>query len=118
EKDGVWTGDSYRFGLLQTTAPEGEPLDLATVKRHLYEDGDHNDADIRTLISEARQWCEEQTEAQLLTATWTMTLDRFPGRSKWLRLSRWPVRTVEAIQYTAPDGTASTVASADIALRK
>lgn len=102
-------GDRYRYGLKLHTGPAAEPITLTEAKKHLYEDDTHNDAEINQMITEARKWVEEQTDAQLITATWTMTLDRFPDGSKWLVLPRWPVTSVEEIRYTDASGQSETL---------
>ena len=58
-----------------------EPVSLAEVKLHLRVDIPDDDTLILALISSARQMAETLTNRQLLTATWNLVLDAFPGPS-------------------------------------
>ncbi|PPU93743.1 head-tail connector protein [Xanthomonas albilineans] len=58
-----------------------EPVSLAQVKLHLRVDVAEDDALILALISSARQMAETLTNRQLLSATWNLVLDAFPGPS-------------------------------------
>lgn len=68
------------YGLVQTVAPTAEPVTATEVKPWLRIDsGDTSqDAVLTPLISAARTYCENQTGRQFCTATWKLTLDRFP----------------------------------------
>lgn len=109
--------DRYRYGLTVKTPPATEAITLDIAKGHLYEDDDHNDAEITQLIKEAREWIEQQTDAVFMETVFTLTMDRFPKLSNWLVLPRWPVVSVDAIRYTASDGTASTLDLSSIVTR-
>ena len=58
-----------------------EPVSLAEVKQHLRVDIPDDDDLILGLIAAARQAAETLTNRQLLTATWNLVLDAFPGPS-------------------------------------
>ena len=65
--------------MAQTVAPTLEPLTLAEVKRHLRID--HTDDDVYIndyLIPAAREYVEDETERQLITATWALKLPGCP----------------------------------------
>src|SRR4051812_21902860 len=68
------------IGLRQTVAPVAEPVLLAEAKQHLRVDGAYDDALINRLIGSAREYAERETRRQLLTSTYKLTLDYFPGR--------------------------------------
>lgn len=61
------------------TGPSVEPLDLEEVKKHLRFGSTTEDSLIDAWISAARQYFEDQTGRQLITATWEYWLDQFPG---------------------------------------
>jgi uncharacterized phiE125 gp8 family phage protein len=69
--------------LVQTQAPNVEPLSLADVKNALRVDSDitQDDALITMLIGAARRHAEMLTGRSLITQKWRLTLDSFPGPS-------------------------------------
>lgn len=92
------------YGLTQTVAPESQPLTLAEVKRHLRID--HTDDDVYILdylIPAAREYVEDETERQLITATWVLKLQRFPAAGEPLRIPRPKLQTVSSITYYIDD---------------
>ena len=64
-----------RSSLLLVTPPAVEPLDLATVKSWIKQDGSDDDALITTLIQAAREAAEKFLRRALITQTWRLTLD-------------------------------------------
>lgn len=90
-----------------------EPVALAEVKQHLRVDIPDDDALILGLISSARQMAETLTNRQLLTATWNLVLDAFPGPSLMgvpagmpysipahaILIHKGPVQAVSSITY-------------------
>ncbi len=67
------------------TAPATEPVTLAEAKAHArVEVSDDNDL-IEDLITGARELVEQETRRALITQTWTLTLDAWPGspRDDW-----------------------------------
>lgn len=124
-------------GLIQTVGPAGEPLDLATTKAYLRVDADDTTQDgiIQELIGDAREYVERWSSQQMLTATWVLTLDRFPYRqpgvtwqwpgevwdrqnASWLegltiRLPRPPLQAIQQITYIDPTGTTQVVPTAN-----
>ncbi len=55
---------------------------------------------------------------RLMSCQWRMVFDRFPLREAWLTLPRWPLVSIDELEYVASDGTLSTISSDDIVLRK
>ena len=100
----------------QTVAPTAEPVTLQDVKDHLRVDVDDDDGLISAQIKAATSWVEEYTGRQLVTATWQLTLDRFPRWDKPIILPRPPALTVTSITYTLSDETTDTVDSGDYVL--
>nr|WP_311528697.1 head-tail connector protein [uncultured Ralstonia sp.] len=90
-----------------------EPVSLAEVKLHLRVDISDDDALILALISSARQMAETLTNRQLLSATWNLVLDAFPGPSLMgvpagtpysipahaILIPKGPVQAVSSITY-------------------
>ncbi|MDA8095582.1 MAG: head-tail connector protein [Betaproteobacteria bacterium] len=113
------------YRLLQ--APAVEPLSLADAKLHLRVDITDDDELITALISAARQYAENYTRRAIIQQKWKLVIDSFPGPTligvPWgkrftlpghaIFLERSQVQQVSAINYTAMDGTAQTMPSAD-----
>lgn len=95
------------------THPAGEPVSLEEAKLHLRVDFDDDDALIQMLISSARQAAETITNRQLMTASWKLVMDSFPGPSLMgvpagqpftlpghaILIHKSPVQNVVAINY-------------------
>ena len=95
------------------TPPAVEPLTLSEAKTHLRVDASTEDALITTLLTVARQRCEEYTGRSLITQTWRLWLDAAGFNGLWfdgqreapisaltpdtLALSKGPVQSVSAI---------------------
>jgi hypothetical protein len=69
------------YGLVQTAAPASEPVTLAEAKLWARIDSTVDDALVTSLIAAARQYAEDYTSRAIITQSWRMTLDRFPGFS-------------------------------------
>ena len=109
------------------TPPASEPLTLAEAKSHLRVDFTDDDALINALISAARQHAEMVTQRQLVTATWKLVLDAFPGRSMTAQpagvpfslpahailLNKSPVQAVASIKYLDMGGVQQTMPTTD-----
>lgn len=100
-----------RYGLSLYSGPVTEPVSLAEAKAHLRVTFADDDGLIASLITAARQWIEEQTYRQLVTATWDLVLDGFPSGDKPIRVPRAPLQTVSAITYTDTAGDTQTLAT-------
>lgn len=99
-------------------APAAEPLTLAQALAHLREeaDGGANDAYIATLISVARQACEDRTERTLISTPWLLQMDAFPPAGGALALRQAPVLAVQSLQYLDDTGALQTLDPADYVL--
>lgn len=104
-------GYDERGGLKQTSAPSREPLDREEVKAHLRITSGDEDTYLDRLITAARQYVEEYTGRQLITATWKETRWRFPCW-EWIA-DRPDLISVSSVVYTASDGTSTTMPSTD-----
>lgn len=96
------------------TAPDGEPVDLETVKRHLkIEDLDTEDDLIQEVyIPSARSEAEIYLQRALLPQTLTLTLDRFP-RAGPIEVPRPPLISITSIQYVDENEVTQTWSSSE-----
>lgn len=105
------------------TAPTVTPVSLVEAKLHLRIDAADEDAMITRLIAGAVAECEHILGRALMTQTWEITLDAFPGAngsSSWwagaqasaaFRLDRVPVQSVTSLIYTNTAGAPITLSS-------
>lgn len=66
------------MGLSLITPPAVEPVSLDDAKAFLRVLIDDDDELISCMITAARQYCEQYTQTQFITATWKQTFDIFP----------------------------------------
>lgn len=99
------------MNLTQSSAPAAEPVTLAEAKLHLKVDAaDDNDL-ITAMIAAARIMAEAYTQRQLITATYTLKMDDFPGGYGIIQLPRTPIGTVTSITYIDTAGDSQTLAA-------
>jgi uncharacterized phiE125 gp8 family phage protein len=111
-------------GLKIAIAPIEEPVTLAEAQLHLRVD--HNDELdlINSLLRTARDFCERFTNRQFVTATYDLTIDRFPTQSFWSSMSKayvWesgdiilpkpPLQSVTSITYVDGSGMSQTLSA-------
>lgn len=77
------------YALTIVTPPSGEPVSVDELKRHLRITESAHDPMLANLITQARIYCEQFTNRQLITATWKLELDSFPDV---IRLPRPPLQ--------------------------
>lgn len=119
------------FSLNRTVAPAVEPLSLAEAKEWVRVDSDDasQDATLNALIASARERFEDITRRALITQTWVMKFDRFPGLiavtpdfpgweylrlgadgdPRVIRLARPPLIAVSSITYMDTAGATQTL---------
>lgn len=100
----------------QSVAPAEAVLTTAEAKSHLRVDHSTDDTLIDAQVAAATSWVEEFTGRQLVTATWLLTLDRFPHSACPIILPRPPAATVTSITWTKSDETTDTVTASDYVL--
>jgi uncharacterized phiE125 gp8 family phage protein len=107
----------YR-SLTRQTAPAAEPVTLAEAKAHLRVDVSDDDAYIGTLITAAREWCEQYLDRTLVNTQWVMRFDAFPPDGTHdIELPRPPMvssgtATAVALTFTYENGTTATYSTA------
>ncbi|MFN3232933.1 MAG: hypothetical protein ACE363_12365 [Alphaproteobacteria bacterium] len=118
--------------LTRTIDPAVEPLSTAEVKDHLRLDGVEEDAPLGALVTSARQACETYTRRSMITQTWRLRLDSWPGkhmgdawwdgtregsldavfeRARTLALPRGPMQSITSVTVTDADANQMVIAS-------
>ena len=102
----------YR-SLTRATPPAAEPVSVSEAKAHLRVDISDDDSYISTLITAAREWCEQYLDRTLINTQWTMRLDSFPYE---IELPRPPIATsgtttAVALTYTLGDDSTATLST-------
>jgi len=95
--------------LVQTAAPSAEPISLAEARLHLRltaDDTTTEDSLISIWIAAARRAAESITGRGLITQTWRLVLDDFPG---CIELERGPVQSISSLTYRDMAGATQTV---------
>jgi uncharacterized phiE125 gp8 family phage protein len=88
------------------TPPTSEPIDLALARQQCRVDLNDDDDLISSYIVAARQFVEEYTGRQLITATWDLILDGF---SCCIDLPKPPLQSVVSVKYVDTAGVTQTV---------
>jgi len=107
------------MGLRLTTAPTTLAIDLPTAKNWLRVEDAEEDGSITALIKIVTREVERRLDAQLINATWTLTLDSFSSESGQYNLDhyflgdiilipKWPLSSVTSIAYLDADGDSQT----------
>lgn len=71
------------ISLVRTVEPASEPVTVAEAKAHCRVDTGADDAIFESLVTAARVLVESRTNRSLMTQTWKLSLDRFPGYQPW-----------------------------------
>ena len=95
--------------LFRTVDPAVEPVSLAEAKEHLRVGHESEDELIAGLIRTARQEVERATGTALISQSWRLVLDDWPGEDTVL-LRRDPVREILSITIFDADGAGSVLA--------
>ena len=103
----------YR-SLTRQTSPAVEPVTVAEAKAHLRVDVSDDDTYIGTLITAAREWCEQYLDRTLVNTQWVMRFDSFPSDgTQDIELPRPPMSlagTTTAVSLTFTSETGGTQA--------
>ncbi|MEO1063742.1 MAG: hypothetical protein AAFZ07_20180 [Actinomycetota bacterium] len=98
-------------GLVRTSDPAVEPLSTDEARAHLHVDHGHENTLLDAYVAAARQEAERVSWRALITQTWQLTLDRFPGSRAAIRLPRPPLQSVTSVVYTDEGGSQQTLAT-------
>ena len=96
--------------LKQATAPASEPITLAEAKLHLRVDFDDDDTLIAGQIVTAREVVEGIARRALISQSWDLVLDAFPGE-RYIELPLPPLQSVTSVIYVDEDGDEHTFSS-------
>jgi len=102
------------------TAATSEPITLAQARAHLRiepfgsPEAHPDDAYVQTLISSAREWCEQYTSRALAVQTIEMALDEFPENEIELPLA--PTTSITTVAYVDEAGEQDVVSNTVYAL--
>lgn len=98
--------------LMRTSDPSEEPVSLAEAKSHLRVDVSDDDTLIEGLIKAARIYAENATRRALVTQTWQLELDDWPGGDV-IELRRPPLVSVTSVKYVDSNGDSNTFAASN-----
>jgi uncharacterized phiE125 gp8 family phage protein len=90
--------------LILTAGPSIEPISLDEAKLHCRVDGDAEDMLISSLILAARLHIERCLDLALISQSWSLYLDRWPGAA-FVELPLAPLITVDAVRLYSPTDT-------------
>lgn len=94
------------------TAPSEEPLSLTEAKLHLRVSASSEDTLIGSLITAARERCEEVSARSFVTRTYDLYLDAWPT-CDFIRLPMPPIASVTSVTYYDSGNAANTMSAAD-----
>lgn len=118
------------------TPPALEPVTLGELKVHAAIDGSEHDIYLDALIRAARELVERETRRCLITQTWLLTLDRWPGttddqwwdgvregpitllESAWIEIQKSPVLAITGVLTKDEDDTETVWAAANYYLAR
>ncbi len=92
--------------LTLTAPPSVEPITLAEAKVFLRVDISNDDALITALVTAAREACERFTGRVLVTQTWTLFRDNWPGRAA-VEIPRPPLLSIVHVKTYDDTDTAT-----------
>ena len=95
------------------TPPAIEPVTLAEAKDHLRIDVTDDDALVGFMIQAARESIESFLGRTIITTTFDLFLDRFPGRSGTIVVPSPRLQSVTTVKFIDTAGVLQTVPSAD-----
>lgn len=93
------------------TQPAVEPLTTAEAKAHLRVDSTDEDTLIAAYVTAARSYYEQATWRALVTQTWALRLEQWPGER--YVLPKPPLQSVTSVTYVDSDGNSNTMSSSD-----
>lgn len=98
------------MNLVQTVAPTSEPITLEEAKHFMRILEDDDDTLIESMIIGAREYAENYTNRQLMSATFELTTDIIYSGFK---LPKSPVQSITKIEYMDEDGVYQVLDTSD-----
>ena len=98
------------MNLTQTIAPLTEPLSLVDVKNFMHILETDEDSLITSMIVAAREYAENYTNRQLLSATFELITDRFV---QCMTIPKTPVISISKVEYMDELGVYQTLSTSD-----
>jgi uncharacterized phiE125 gp8 family phage protein len=85
------------------TPPTAEPVTLDDAKAQARVDTNVDDALLTSLVTAARQWCEQYTGRAFITQTWQMWLDTWPVAIEawWDGVRQGPISDLDEISFVS-----------------
>ena len=101
------------YGLKLLTPAAELCVSLGELREHVgYSDDNHDhDAKLYACAADAEDYCQKFTGRQFVSATWQLSLDRWPARR--MNLPRAPLASVTSVKYLDPDGVEQTWGAAN-----
>lgn len=97
--------------LTQTSGPATTPISLAEAKAHLRVEIPDEDSLISAYVSASTSWVEQYLRRALVSQTWTVYLDEFPGNSEAIVVPLSPLVSISAFEFKDPTSGAWTAVS-------
>ncbi|WP_420411280.1 head-tail connector protein [Roseibium sp.] len=97
---------------IRLTDPATEPVTVEEMRAHLRLNGSDEDNSLAGFLKAARSHIEQSTRRALISQTWRLYLDGWPG-GRIVRLPVCPVLSVDQITVYDTDGNASQLATDD-----
>ncbi len=93
------------------TGPTSEPVSVEDMNAYSRVEMDQPEEDLLVLrlIKLARELVENDSERQLMTATWKLNLDAFPRSNGAIELRKPPIQSVTSLTYYDSDGSLQTL---------
>jgi uncharacterized phiE125 gp8 family phage protein len=104
------------YGLSIVTAASSDPVTTDEAKTHVAVDDTFYDTFIGSLITAATSHVEALTNRQIMSATFDLKVDRFPGGRRHLFLPRGQLTSVTSVSYTDTNGASQTFSASDYAV--
>lgn len=101
------------YGLSVVTAAASDPVTTDEAKTHLAVDDSYYDTFIGSLVSAATGHVEGLTNRQIMSATYDLKVDRFPGGRNRLFIPKGQLSSVTSVTYTDTSGDSQTFAASD-----
>ena len=98
------------MALVLTSAPVSEPVTVPEAKAHLRVDGEAEDALIASLILTSRLHIESALGLALITQSWRLSLDSWPGAPQ-IELPLHPLQSVDEVRVINEAGDAALVSA-------